>query len=46
MVHMQGKQWEAAEATFQKVLKEDPRFPLAVQKMAEVKMLKQRNKAP
>ena len=46
MVHMQRKQWEAAEATFQKVLKEDPLFPLAVQKMAEVKMLKQKNKAP
>ncbi|MFP6672795.1 MAG: tetratricopeptide repeat protein, partial [Pirellulaceae bacterium] len=46
MVHMQRKQWEAAEATFQKVLNEDPLFPLAVQKMAEVKILKLRNRAP
>ena len=44
MVYMQRKQWQAAEEAFGEVLKENPTFPLAVQKMAELEMLEERSK--
>ena len=44
MVYMQRQQWQAAAAAFDEVLKENPEFPPAVQKKAELEILEAKSK--